>query len=139
MKAKEFIRGRYLHMKRDEAVIWTRFLTQTDLEFEHLIYDLHLEEGQPVLPSDSPPIVALKQAVTRKRVDAVGETANAFHIFEVKPRIGMSALGQLINYERLFREEWRPQKPVYLHAVGERLEPDVAPAFFEARIRIILV
>ncbi len=81
----------------------------------------------------------LLSAVTKKRVDAIGETEDAIWIFEVKPRVGMSALGQLINYFELYQQQYRPVKPVKLAAVGEREAPDIRSAFELNAIKIILV
>ena len=81
----------------------------------------------------------LKSAVTRKRVDAVGETADTIWIFEIKPRVGMSALGQLINYFELYQQEYRPIKPVKLAAIGEREAPDIRATYGLYGVDIILV
>ena len=139
MKATEFARARYPHMREDEATLWTRFLNQTDLEFDRVIYDLHLGEGQPISPGEPPYITALKSAVTRKRVDAIGENSEGIWIFEVKPRVGMSALGQLLSYFELYIKEYPTTKTVMLAAVGERKEPDIDDIFMLHSIHIFLV
>lgn len=139
MKAREFIQTRYLHMKKEEAVIWTRFLTQTNLEFDTITYDLHLGEGMPISTKDLSYIADLKRAVTRKRVDAIGENSKAIWIFEVKPRIGMSTIGQLLVYWQLYLKEYPTPKPVYLGAVGERKEPDLDPILLALGIVTFLV
>ena len=126
-------------MMSDEATIWTKFLTQTDLEFDRVVYDLHLGEGQPISTMDLPSIADLKKAITRKRVDAVAETPEAIWIFEVKPRIGMSTLGQLLSYYELYVKEFTTTKPVRLGAVGERKEPDIDDIFYLHAITIFLV
>lgn len=139
MAAETWIRTHYLHMKEDEARIWTRFLKQTELEFTKVTYDLHLGTGVLPLPSDPEYMRRLLSAVTKKRVDAVGETETDIWIFEVKPRISMSALGQLVTYFELYQQEHRPVKPVMLAAIGEREAPDIRAAFELYAVNIILV
>lgn len=139
MPATDWIRTRYLHMRSDEARIWTKFLEKTDLEFTRLIYDLHLGAGTLPLPTDPDYMRRLLSAVTKKRVDAVGETQTDIWIFEVKPRISMSALGQLANYFELYQEEHNPEKPVKLAAIGEREAPDIRSSFELYGVDIILV
>jgi hypothetical protein len=139
MKATEFIRKRYPHMLEDEARIWTKFLETTDLIFENVIYDTHLGTGTLPLPSDPEYMRRLLSAVTKKRVDAIGETVEDIWIFEVKPRISMSALGQLVTYFELYQTEYRPVKSVMLAAIGEREAPDIRPAFDLYAVNIILV
>ena len=126
-------------MLEDEARIWTRFLETTDLVFEEITYDVHLGLGVLPLPSDPAWMGNLLSAVTNKRVDAVGETRNDIWIFEVKPRISMSALGQLVTYFELYQAEYRPTKPVMLAAIGEREAPDIRAAFELYAVNIILV
>lgn len=139
MAITTWIRTHYPHMMADEARIWTKFLETTELKFEQVTYDLHLGTG--VLPVVGEPefMKVLKSAVTRKRVDAVGETADAIWIFEIKPRVGMSALGQLINYFELYQQEYRPLKPVKLAAIGEREAPDIRGTYTLHEVNIILV
>jgi len=139
MPGTEFIRNRYPHMLTDEARIWTKFLNQTDLEFTEVTYDLHLGFGVLPLPSDPEYMKRLLSAVTKKRVDAIGETKTDIWIFEVKPRISMSALGQLVTYFELFQHEVRPVKPVMLAAIGEREAPDIRSSFDLYAVNIILV
>lgn len=139
MPAKEWIRTHYPHMRVDEARIWTRFLSSTELEFTRVIYDLHLGVGTLPLPADPDYMRRLLSAVTKKRVDAVGETDKDIWIFEVKPRISMSALGQLVTYFELYQEEHRPVKPVMLAAIGEREAPDIRSSFDLYAVNIILV
>ena len=139
MIAETWIRTYYPHMRSDEARIWTKFLEQTDLEFENIIYDLHLGAGVLPVPGEPDYMKKLKLAVTRKRVDAVGETADDIWIFEVKPRISMSALGQLVTYFELYQREYRPVKPVMLAAIGEREAPDIRGSFDLYAVNIILV
>ncbi len=139
MKATEFIQLRYPHMRSDEATIWTKFLRETNLEFDRIIYDLHLGEGQPEVPGEPPYITKLKLAVTRKRVDAIGEDADSVWIFEVKPRVGMSALGQLLSYCELYQQEYITTKEVFLIAIGEHKEPDIDDIFHLHAVNIFLV
>ncbi len=139
MAIATWIRTHYPHMMADEARIWTKFLETTELKFEQITYDLHLGAGAPDIPGEPEFMGVLKSAVTRKRVDAVGETADAIWIFEVKPRVGMSALGQLINYFELYQQEYRPVKPVKLAAIGEREAPDIRGTYELHAVNITLV
>jgi len=139
MAVTTWIRTHYLHMMADEARIWAKFLVTTDLVFENISYDVHLGAG--VLPHSRDPswMKDLLSAITKKRVDAIGETRDAIWIFEVKPRVGMSALGQLITYYELYQQDYRPVKSVLLAAIGEREAPDIRASFDLYAVNIILV
>lgn len=126
-------------MLQDEARIWTKFLRGTELNFIRIDYDVHLGAGILPVPGEPSFMKVLKLAVTRKRADAVAETAEDLWLFEVKPRISMSALGQLITYFELYQAEYHPMKAVTLAAVGEREAPDIRPTFDLYAVNIILV
>lgn len=126
-------------MRSTEANIWTSFLQTTDLVFTDVIYDLHLGEGMPSTPDEPESITKLKLAVTRKRVDAIGETDDAIWIFELKNRLGLSALGQLLAYFDLYNQEYDPIKPVNLGAVAYSLAPDVRPTYDLYAVSIFIV
>jgi len=129
----------FVHLLPLERPIWARYLAGTSEEFLSVVYDLHLGEGAPVDPALSTGTQAIIAAVSRKRVDVIGETADSIIIFEVKPRAGMGAMGQLLNYQRLYLREKRPTKPVRTVVVCERIEPDVAGAYAQYGIEIALV
>lgn len=115
---------KYKHMLSDEAELWTRFLKAEEVEFLELHYDVHVGT-LPDLPADtSPEMAKLAESIYRKRIDVVMETEEEIWIIEVKPRAGMSALGQLLTYEILFRREFAPEKDTHLAVVCERLEQD---------------
>lgn len=127
------------HLMPLEVPIWMRFLASTDIEFISFKYDVHLGAGAPVDPSWPDWLVRQVAAVSRKRVDVIGETVDAIWIIEIKPRAGMGALGQLLAYAQLFEREYRPRKPVVKLALCERVEPDVPAVFARFGIRVIVV
>ena len=132
-------RSIYPHMMPLEVPIWERFLATQQLEFTHLTYDVHVGEGAPVPEGATNGEVRQIQAITRKRIDVVGETPSAIWIIEVKPRAGHAAAGALLNYQRLYRREYRPRKPLRLAVVCERLEWDVSDYYQELGITVFLV
>jgi len=129
----------FVHLLPLERPIWAKYLAATTEEFLSLVYDLHLGEGAPVDPSWSEGTAAIVAAVSRKRVDVIGETAGSIIIFEVKPRAGMGAMGQLLNYRALYLRERRPTKPLRMMVVCERVEPDVTRTYAQYGIEIALV
>ncbi len=129
----------FTHLLPLERPIWARYLASTTEEFLSLVYDLHLGEGAPVDPALSLGTQAIVAAVSRKRLDVVGETLDSIIIFEVKPRAGMGALGQLLSYRELLLREHRPSKPVRLVVVCERVEPDMPRVYAQYGIEIALV
>ena len=137
--AKEYIRLRYPHMGPVETEIWTEFLRKTKMKFIKIEYDVRigianvpkhyleryeqlkkLAEIDPRYKEELRVVEATIKsyaALTKLRIDAVGETEDAIWIFEVKPRAGRSALGQLLAYGYWYQVEYQPRKPIKLAVV----------------------
>ena len=136
---ERFIRARYPHMRASEAAVWSQFLSQCEFPFLSVVYDLHLGEGVPSVVGEPEWLTRLKLAVSRRRVDAVAETSVDIWIFEVKERIGLSALGQLLTYFDLYVATYPVSKSVMLGAIGHRIEPDIRDTFELHAVNIFLV
>jgi hypothetical protein len=139
MGNERFIRPKYPHMGPEESAIWTDFLRKTDLEFVDIRYDVRV--GPPNVP---PHMMDLAKAtgldeLTRIRIDAVGETKDEIWIFEVKHKIGRSALGQLLEYGDWYVHDFSPTKHVRLAAVGRVTDPSTEESFRRRGMFIFLV
>ena len=66
------------------------------------------------------------ETVTAKRIDAVCEEPDRINIIEVKRRLMSSGIGQLITYEKMYKEQFKPTKPIQLWMVAWENDPDVA-------------
>jgi hypothetical protein len=135
----DFIRTRYPHMRSSEAELWTLFLQTTELQFESIEYDTHLGVGIPPVPGEAESTTKLKAAVTRKRVDAIGHTAENIWIFELKHRLGLGALGQLLAYYDLYTQEYPATKPISLAAIAHDMQPDLLPTYSLYAVEIFII
>lgn len=95
---------KYPRMSSEDIKIWQPFLSQEGSKYDRFDYDLKVGSG--VLPDLPVPEIfkADFQDLTRKRIDAVGYNKDGATIFEVKPRAGTAALGQLLTYKNLFAQ-----------------------------------
>ncbi len=129
----------FVHMMPLERPIWARYLERSEEDFLRLTYDVHLGQGQVIDPTWPEWLVKQVLAVSRKRCDVVGETSSQVIIFEVKPRAGMGALGQLLCYRQLYQAEFGPVKSVRMVVVCERVEPDVYGVYAQFGVEIAVV
>jgi len=129
----------FIHLLPKEREIWARFLPTIQFDAIRVDYDIHLGKGNPVPPGTPEYVRQQAQATTRKRCDAVAWFSESIVIYEVKDRAGMSAVGQLLNYKRLFVEEYKPALSVRMAVVCDRLEPDVLGSYEEAGIEVYVV
>lgn len=151
MPVEELRRAKYPHMRPTEAEIWDLFLTKfaEKLELEKCEYDVHvgpgnvpeyvkkqLEEGKKLYAEGKiderelrlrASIYAMAVALTQLRIDAVCESKHYVWIFEVKQRLGRSAIGQLLNYEYWYRIQFKPTKPIRLAVVCRYTDMNTEP------------
>ena len=126
-------------MSPGEEKLWDRYLAWSPYAFLKLTYDLHLGDSAPLDPTWQPWLVNLVLATSRKRVDVIGETDKEIIIYEVKERAGMNALGQLLCYEALYREEYKPTKPIRKAVITDRLPPNMEILFPQFNVEVIIV
>lgn len=129
----------YVHLLPQEVRIWDRFLRNPPWPIVSVVYDLHVGQGIPPKPEWDEGMVRMVQAVTRKRMDAVVTIPGATVLIEIKPRAGMSALGQLIAYKQLFLSEHAPVGDLRLACVCEHVEADLDRVFRQNGIEIYVV
>jgi len=116
---------RYPHMLPNEAEIWDRLLAIRTPPFIKLEYDVHVGDT-PEPPPDLPDYLKpMFETVYRKRIDVVAHDPDKIFVIEVKPRAGMSALGQVLSYKFLYERDFKPTKPVEMRIVSEREEPNI--------------
>jgi len=152
---------RYPHMGPEESKIWHKFLSLTSLNFIKINYDVHVGTGYvPKYLQDeflrkkelyekglitydefkiTESILKSTTALTQLRIDAVGETDDKVWIFEVKPRAGRSALGQLESYYYWYVRQFRPSKPVRLAVVCYEVDANLEPIFKSKGIEVFRV
>jgi len=67
----------------------------------------------------------VRSAVSRVRADAMLKAKDAWWLFEVKTRAGLSAVGQAIGYAYLFSEAVAGELPVLSVIVCDKITMDV--------------
>lgn len=95
----------YPHMLAGDTEVWSRFLEDPPFIIKGVIYDYHV--GRPVNVGPGADLITKQIAagLGQKRVDVVMWADGMWWVVEVKPRAGMTALGQVITYARLFKQE----------------------------------
>lgn len=132
-------RGRPPHMLAPDIPVWYRFLEIYGPRFRALYYDCLLG-GPFVSPENAKdPMLRMWRATNAKRADAIAETVNTVWIVEVSLDPKQQALGQLLNYEALWLEDPKIDKPVELALVCERFDPDLTVSWAKHGVRVYVV
>lgn len=121
----ERLYGPFVHMAPNDKAIWTRYLMNGGNQAAPFLYDHRVGNGI-TMPAGSGRIAeATAYALTTKRIDALSYRASVWTIYEVKQRAGLTAIGQLIGYRELLREQIQPADFIALVLVTDEAQPDM--------------
>ncbi len=132
-------RGKPPHMLAPDIPIWYRFLEQHADQFNKLYYDclLGLARAPKNLPGDA--MARMSRALLSKRADAIAETSDETWLIEVSASPGMRALGQLLTYHELWKQDPQISKPIRLVLVADQLDPDISLTYAPHDISVFVV
>lgn len=134
---KPIVMPHYPHMMAEDTEVWTKFLESKVIEIARVWYDVRV--GLPVLVGAGPGSIEARIAagLTRKRIDVVAAVAGGLWVVEVKPYANMYAVGQVITYARLFRQEYFSPDEVIPVIICDDYDEDLPDEFDELGILVI--
>lgn len=98
-------RRKYPHLIGEDTEVWTRFIRKYPDKFDTVDYDVKVGLG-------SDPNHTLEETshkywadLTKKRIDVIGYKNDFVTIVEVKNRVGLFTLGQVLGYKFLYLRE----------------------------------
>lgn len=99
------LRYKYPHLIGEDKDVWDRFVQKYPNRFDTVDYDVHVGSGieTPEEPESKP--AEQWRDLTRKRIDVVAWKGDFATIIEVKKRVGLATLGQVLGYRFLYRRE----------------------------------
>lgn len=133
-KTYERIYGPYTHMGPGDKAIWSAYLIHGAAQFAPFTYDLRVGEGAFVGPNPDRLTQSIAAALTRKRIDVLYFDNGIPVIVEVKQRAGLTAVGQLLGYQKLFMQDNPTLPKPKLVLVTDVLQPDMIPLLIEHNI-----
>ena len=135
---KPIVMPHYPHMMAEDIDVWSKYLRDPLVPIREVWYDVHVG-GAIALPEGAGAIeqqVAL--GVSRKRIDVVAGVGGGFWVVEVKPLASMLALGQVLSYTRLFKQEFAPVGEVWPVIVCDAVDEDLLDEFDAAGVAVIV-
>ena len=97
----------YTHMMGEDKIIWERFIDKYPKRFDTVDYDWRVGEGIDLNPDWEDNIMRMANMITQKRIDVLAWNGEQPTIIEVKKRVGLSTLGQVLGYKELFVTEFK--------------------------------
>ncbi len=99
------LRNKYPHLIGEDTAVWERFVRKFPDKFDTVDYDVHVGSGIEPLDAIESNVVDQWRDLTRKRIDVIGWNRDFATIIEVKKRVGLPTLGQVIGYRYLYHRE----------------------------------
>ncbi len=117
-------RVHYPHMINDEIEVWERFMDLYPGRFETVDYDFRVGKGVDIQGEPGEHYKRMAKMLSQKRIDVVAWVGDSPTIIEVKRRVGLSALGQVLGYKILFMKDLKRFPEPKLLVVCETISAD---------------
>lgn len=128
----------YDHMKPADVAIWEEFMRQNISAYDTVIYDQEIGEGAPIPPGTAENMAKDFKILTQYKIDVVGFKGADIDIIEIKPRAGLSALGQILGYVTLFNKEFSPGVKVTPVILTDEIRPDMPALATSMGIKLLV-
>jgi hypothetical protein len=123
-------------LRRPDTLIAQAWLREHGKEYDSVEFNVRLGQGIVLPPGSDPSLVLFAQSVTTKKADLVAHSNSDVAIVEVKIRVTPDALGQLVVYRRLYKDQYPNVGKITLIVAAQYLTPDVADTYEENGILI---
>ena len=135
---KPIIMPTYPHFLAADTEVWTRYLADPIVPIKEVWYDVHVG-GAITLQSNADEMDRrIAAGVSRKRIDVVAKIGAGFWIIEVKPVAGLTAIGQIIIYTRLFLREFKVTGEVFPVIIADEIDQDIMPEIDSLGVVVIV-
>lgn len=132
-------RRKYPHMKPADIAIWERFIEKYPEMYHTVSYDFEIGTGPGFSTVVNPENGGEDLALYQWKMDAVGYKGTRVDLIEVKPRAGLSAIGQAACYELLWKRDIDPEGDDRAVIITDELRPDIKYLCDKLKIDIFVV
>ncbi|MBA7608307.1 hypothetical protein ES703_15484 [subsurface metagenome] len=115
---------KYPHLLGEDKIIWSRFIDSFPNRFDTVDYDIHVGRGISSPNETSKDLTEQWRQLTMKRIDVVGWKNQQPTIIEVKKRVGLDTVGQILGYRILYKKEYPDYPSPALLIVCGSIGPD---------------
>lgn len=119
------ISPQFPHMMPEDIPVWERWLSLHPADWDSIAYDVHVGAGVDLPDDMEEPHREAAIQLSKKRIDVVVTYPDRVLIIEVKKRADWRAIGQIMGYPVLFRDEFPDAPPIATLLVTESFETDI--------------
>ena len=129
----------YPRMRPEDVSVWESFIEIFPSKLWMMDYDVKVGLGR--LPQKKLEAKYAKdwRDLTRKRIDAVAWATGDIFLIELKPRAGLSAIGQIIGYSELWQDLHDNDRRIHEMIICHSIDPDTERVAEAAGIEIVIV
>lgn len=132
-------RYKYPHMISQESEVWERFMTLNPGFFITVDYDWRVGQGVSVPFPLTENISRMARMLSQKRIDVMGWNEGQPTIVEVKNRVGIQTLGQVLGYQVLFSQEFPNISKPEMMVVCQDIDKDDQDVLDKYKIPVYVV
>lgn len=130
--------SKYSRLRPEDIAIWERFIDKYPAYYESVDYDVKVGNGREYPEYVGKVIQQGAVEHSRKRVDVVGYKGFEIHVIEVKPNASGGALGQVIEYYELFREQYHGTETIVPVIITDITHPDTERVAMKLGVKILI-
>lgn len=113
-----------------ETAVAKAYLTKHADDFDRVAFNVGLGPGVQLGPGFEPWVQKVADSSSKPRADMIGYRGNTATIVEFKGRIGGAAMGQVLTYWHMLKEDNPQLVQVYKTVAGNTVQ-DGLPAIFD--------
>lgn len=129
----------YPHMIVEEAEIWDKFMSVNPKMFETVDYDFRVGNGEDFPSPDAKEFTSMAKALSQKRIDALCWVGEKPTIVEVKKRVSLATLGQVLGYKILFKRDFKNIAEPAMLVITEMISFDDAEVMEKNGVEVIVL
>ena len=118
---------RYPALMPLEVAVLKEWLRLHESEYDRFDYNVRVGVGHDPGPTYPQNMRDMGIAITQKRIDAIAWKGNDPTLIEVKNRATLAAVGQIVSYDVLFKQDNPLSPEPKLLLIASKFDPDVYP------------
>lgn len=129
----------YERLRPEDVTVWETFIELFPGKDWEMDYDVKVGLGRRTDKKIQKLYAKDWRDLTRKRIDAVGWGKSDIFLIEIKPRAGLSAIGQILGYSELWVDFHNNNRRVRPTIICHSTDPDTETVAKSAGIEILVV
>ena len=125
-------------MKPADVAIWERFIEKNPEAYDYCYYDFWVGSPPPFNPIVNEETEGSVDGLYRRKIDVVAHKGKEIDIIELKPKAGLSAIGQVKGYATLYTRDEKPAVRVQPVIITDQLSADILHVAATEGVKILI-